>query len=159
MYYSRKAAKWIFPLKAAKGYAIYSLCYIIGHRKSDVRVKHVEQWKNKGLFAKTIYSLNGLYKAFTTEKAIRHETIGVLIAVVLAAVMRCGARDILLVFLYASVPLPVELINTALERMIDTSCGPVYREEVRIQKDILSGAVFLSLMIGYGLCLSVIFLK
>ena len=53
----------------------------------------------------------------------------------------------------------VELINTAVERIIDTHFGPAYREEVRIQKDTLSAAVFMSLIIGYGLCIRIIFFK
>ena len=50
----------------------------------------MEQWKNKGLFAKTLYSLNGLRTAFVTEKAIRHETLGVAAAVTLAIFMGRG---------------------------------------------------------------------
>ena len=53
----------------------------------------MEQWKNKGLFAKTIYSLNGLRTAFLTEKAIRHESLGVVVAVSLALFMERGWSD------------------------------------------------------------------
>lgn len=144
--------------KCDNRYAILGHCYIIDARKYEVRVNQLEQWKNKGLFAKTLYSMNGLYKAFLTEKAIRQECGGVVLAVLLAIVMKCGIKDTILVFLFSVLPIPIELINTAIERIIDTNCGPVYREEVRIQKDILSGAVFLGLFIGYGLCLCIIFL-
>lgn len=116
-----------------------------------------QQWKNKNLFEKTLYSLNGLYKAFLSEKAVRHECAGVAAAVLLAVFFKCGLRDVIMVFLCSALPLPIELVNTAVERIIDTNCGPVYREEVRIQKDILSGAVFMCLMIGYGLCICIIF--
>ena len=114
----------------------------------------MEQWKNKGLFAKTIYSLNGLRTAFLTEKAIRHESLGVVVAVSLALFMERGWSDVLCVFLASLFPM-----NTAVERIIDTHFGPAYREEVRIQKDTLSAAVFLSLIIGYGLCIRIIFFK
>lgn len=117
----------------------------------------MEQWKNKGLFAKTLYSLNGLRTAFVTEKAIRHETLGVAAAVTLAIFMGCGWEDIFCVLLASLFPMTVELINTAVERIIDTHFGPAFREEVRIQKDTLSAAVFLSLIIGYGLCIKIIF--
>ncbi|MEG1823378.1 MAG: diacylglycerol kinase [Cloacibacillus sp.] len=118
----------------------------------------MEQWKNRGLFAKTLYSLNGLYKAFVTEKAIRHECVGVALALALAVTKGCPPREIFLVLFASAFPIVAELINTAIERMIDTHCGPTYREEVRIQKDILSGAVFMSLIIGYGFCLVIIFM-
>ena len=119
----------------------------------------MEQWKNKGLFAKTIYSLNGLRTAFLTEKAIRHESLGVVVAVSLALFMERGWSDVLCVFLASLFPMTVELINTAVERIIDTHFGPAYREEVRIQKDTLSAAVFMRLIIGYGLCIRIIFFK
>ena len=92
-----------------------------------------------------------------TEKAIRHETLGVAAAVALALFMKRGWEDIFCVFVAALVPMTVELINTAVERIIDTHFGPAFREEVRIQKDTLSAAVFLSLIIGYGICIKIIF--
>ena len=117
----------------------------------------MEQWKNKGLFAKTLYSLNGLRTAFMTEKAIRPEILGMAAAVALALFMKRSWEDIFCVFIAALVPMTVELINTAVERIIDTHFGPAFREEVRIQKDTLSAAVFLSLIIGYGICIKIIF--
>lgn len=117
----------------------------------------MEQWKNKSLFAKTLYSLNGLYTAFRTERAIRHETFGVAAALTLALIMRRPPTDVFCVFLASLFPMTIELINTAVERIIDTHFGPAYREEVRIQKDTLSAAVLLSLLIGYGICIRIIF--
>lgn len=71
--------------------------------------------------------------------------------------MRRDAEKAFLVLLASLAPVVVELINTAVERMIDTHNGPAFRDEVRIQKDTLSAAVFISLCISYGLCLKIIF--
>ena len=91
----------------------------------------MQQWKNGNLFNKTLYSLNGLRVSFMTEKAVRNEFLAAAGFVALA--LFCG------------------------ERRIDTNDGPAFREDVRIQKDTLSAAVFLSLFIAYGLCLKIIF--
>lgn len=120
-------------------------------------VRTLEKWKNGNLFNKTLYSLNGLRVSFITEKAVRSEFLAAAGFVALALFWGCDFDDVFLVFLASLSPIVVELINTAVERRIDTNDGPAFREDVRIQKDTLSAAVFLSLFIAYGLCLKIIF--
>lgn len=120
-------------------------------------VRTLEKWKNGNLFNKTLYSLNGLRVSFMTEKAVRNEFLAAAGFVALALFWGCDFDDVFLVFLASLSPIVVELINTAVERRIDTNDGPAFREDVRIQKDTLSAAVFLSLFIAYGLCLKIIF--
>ena len=120
-------------------------------------VQALEKWKNGNLFNKTLYSLNGLRVSFMTEKAVRSEFLAAAGFVALALFCGCDFDDVFLVFLASLSPIVVELINTAVERRIDTNDGPAFREDVRIQKDTLSAAVFLSLFIAYGLCLKIIF--
>ena len=124
---------------------------------SASEVQALEQWKNGNLFNKTLYSLNGLRVSFMTEKAVRNEFLAAAGFVALALFWGCDFDDVFLVFLASLAPIVVELINTAVERRIDTNDGPAFREDVRIQKDTLSAAVFLSLFIAYGLCLKIIF--
>ena len=120
-------------------------------------VRTLEKWKNGNLFNKTLYSLNGLRVSFMTEKAVRNEFLAAAGFVALALFWGCDFDDVFLVFLASLAPIVVELINTAVERRIDTNDGPAFREDVRIQKDTLSAAVFLSLFIAYSLCLKIIF--
>lgn len=117
----------------------------------------MSQWKNTNLLNKTGYSLHGLWAAFRSEKAIRNETLALAAMMVLAFVRRCGPATIFYVLIACLFPLVVELINTAAETIIDFTFGPAYREDVRAAKDMLSGAVFLSLAIAYGLTLKLIF--
>ena len=124
---------------------------------SASEVQALEKWKNGNLFNKTLYSLNGLRVSFMTEKAVRNEFLAAAGFVALALFWGCDFDDVFLVFLASLSPIVVELINTAVERRIDTNDGPAFREDVRIQKDTLSAAVFLSLFIAYGLCLKIIF--
>ena len=124
---------------------------------SASEVRTLEKWKNGNLFNKTLYSLNGLRVSFMTEKAVRSEFLAAAGFVALALFWGCDFDDMFLVFLASLCPIVVELINTAVERRIDTNDGPAFREDVRIQKDTLSAAVFLSLFIAYGLCLKIIF--
>ncbi|MDL2298358.1 diacylglycerol kinase [Synergistaceae bacterium OttesenSCG-928-D05] len=115
------------------------------------------EWKNGGLLNKTRYSLNGLKAAFLSEKAVRNECAALFCLVLLALVMRRPLTSVLTVFLVSLLPLMVEMINTAMETIIDLEFGPTYREEIRRAKDMLSAAVFLSLIIAYGTALKIIF--
>ena len=94
----------------------------------------LEQWKNGNLFNKTLYSLNGLRVSFMTEKAVRNEFLTAACLVALALFFDCDLDDVFLVFLASLFPIVVELINTAVERRIDTNDGPAFREDVRAGK-------------------------
>ena len=116
----------------------------------------MQEWKNGGLFSKFLYSANGLHQAFKTEKAIRNETFALISAVAIAIIMKRPADKIFYVFCASLFPIIIELINTAAERIIDSLLGQIYRQEVKIQKDMLSAAVFLSLFTGYAISLKII---
>ena len=108
----------------------------------------MEKWKNGNLFNKTLYSLNGLRVSFMTEKAVRSEFLAAASFVALALFCGCDFDDVFLVFLASLSPIVVELINTAVERRIDTNDGPAFREEIYTYLlDTLSAAVFLSLFL------------
>ncbi len=115
------------------------------------------EWKNSSLKDKTSYSLHGLRDAFISEKAIRNEAKGALIVLILAVGHGLPLPRIAAVFLLSLIPIIVELINTALETVVDLMLGATYREDVRMAKDMLSAAVFISLFVSYSLCLLIIF--
>ena len=117
----------------------------------------MKQWKSGNLINKTMFSLNGIYSAFISENAVRRE-FGALVFLLSLAIWR--GRDIkiiMAVFLAGLFPIIIELINTAAETIIDMILGPIYREDVKHAKDMLSGAVMLSLVCGYTAALILIF--
>ena len=113
--------------------------------------------KNCSLAKKALCSANGLAWAFRNEKAFRNETAALLFALALAIYNGVAAASVLRVFLACLLPMITELVNTAAEAALDLLAGPVYREEVKAAKDMLSAAVLLALLIGYGYSLLVIF--
>lgn len=117
----------------------------------------MKQWKNANLIQKTIFSLSGIYSAFVTEKAIRREFGALVFLLVLAIWMGKDIKTILAVLLAGLFPIVVELINTAAETIIDKLLGTIYREDVKHAKDMLSGAVMLGLLVGYGVAFLIIF--
>ena len=117
----------------------------------------MKQWKSGNLISKTMFSLNGIYSAFVTENAVRREFGALAFLLVLAIWMGKDIKTILAVFLAGLFPIIIELINTAAETIIDLLLGPIYREDVKHAKDMLSAAVMMSLFFGYGIALLLIF--
>lgn len=118
----------------------------------------MNSWKNQNLINKTFYSLNGFRIAFVSEKSVRLECLTAPGFSVLAAWRGLPLRTVLTVFLVCLTPIVVELVNTAVESFIDLQLGPIFREDVRQAKDMLSASVLLSLCISYGFALKMIFL-
>lgn len=117
----------------------------------------MKQWKSGNLISKTRFSINGIYSAFISENAVRREFGVLLVLLFLAVWMDRELKTILTVFLACLFPIVIELVNTSAETIIDLLLGPIYREDVRHAKDMLSAAVMLSLIIGYGISLILIF--
>jgi diacylglycerol kinase (ATP) len=104
--------------------------------------------KKKGLariWAATIYSVDGLRACFRSEEAFRLELILSLIFGPLAFILGETAIEIAMLLLAIALVLLVELLNSALEAVVDR-VGMDYHELSKKAKDIASGAVFISLM-------------
>lgn len=110
------------------------------------------------MLEKTAYSINGFYTAFMSERAIRLELLAMLVLMAAAVLRGRPAGTVLVVFLACLFPLVIELINTAVESIIDLLLGSIFREDVKRAKDMLSASVLLSLGISYSFSLAVIFL-
>ena len=117
----------------------------------------MKQWKNGNLISKTAYSLNGIWSAFKSENAVRREFGALAFLIALALWKGSETKTVLAVFLAGLFPIVTELVNTAAEIIIDMLLGPIYREDVRHAKDMLSAAVMISLLVGYGAALILIF--
>lgn len=98
------------------------------------------------LIAAARYSFAGLGSAFATEEAFRLEVLSLIILTPLA--LYFGQTPVERVLLIASVMvlLIVELLNTAVEAVVDR-IGSEYHELSRQAKDIGSAAVFLGMML------------
>ena len=117
----------------------------------------MKQWKSGNLINKTIYSLNGIYHSFISENAVRREFGALAVLLILSTWRGKNLKTLFAVFLAGLFPIIIELVNTASETIIDTLLGPIYREDVKHAKDMLSAAVMLSLLVGYGAGLILIF--
>ena len=96
------------------------------------------------LHAATIYSMRGLKSAYISEEAFRLEVLFCVFLAPLAFYLGETPIERLLLILPLFLVLVVELLNSAVEAIVDR-IGPEYHELSAQAKDIGSAAVFLSL--------------
>ncbi|MDD5084143.1 MAG: diacylglycerol kinase family protein [Candidatus Moranbacteria bacterium] len=108
-------------------------------------------------FARSVkHALRGVYHASKMEKNFRLEIIAAILVAILAYLLPVTAQErVLLVFVVAGV-LVIELINTAIERVVDM-LKPRVHPYARIAKDVMAAAVLIAsigaMMIGLGIFL------
>jgi diacylglycerol kinase (ATP) len=111
------------------------------------------QWKNTSLLRKFLFSCNGLKVAFTMERAVCYEVCSSATVLLLGIAMKRPLDRTIPAFLISLLPLSLELVNSAVEILIDCHIGQTYREDIRRTKDMLSASVFVSLVSCYGVAL------
>lgn len=99
------------------------------------------------IFYALIYSINGLRAAFKYEAAIRQETILISIGLVTAFLLPVTLVERLLLISSLALVLIVELINSAIEAIVDRISTDLHELSGRA-KDIGSAAVFVSLTLA-----------
>lgn len=106
-------------------------------------------WKvANNLFVSFGYAWQGVSYAFRTQRNFRiHVTIGTL-ATSLALWLHLSAIEIAIISLTCGAVLTMELINTALESVVDLTVQQTYHELAKIAKDCAAAAVLISALIA-----------
>jgi len=101
-------------------------------------------------------ALAGLRQAFVNEQNFRVQTVCAAVVLLLAAFFPLRIWETMLIFLMVIFVLTMELLNTALEKLVDL-LKPRLHNYVKTIKDIMAAAVFLS-SLGALIVGSIIFL-
>jgi len=92
------------------------------------------------------YASLGFLYAVRTQRNFRiHLVIGV-VAVSLATVLHLPTMELALIILTCGLVMALELVNTALEAVVDLSVGREYHLLAKIAKDTAAGAVMVAAM-------------
>ena len=101
-----------------------------------------------GLFS---FAWKGLHYAFSTQINFKVHTYSAIVAILLGIILKINGQDWLWISLAIGLVLIVELINTAIEVLVDF-ISPGYHPKAGIIKDVSAAAVlltaFLSVLIG-----------
>lgn len=103
----------------------------------------MEQFKGRRFAARLGYACAGIRATFALEASFRTQVALALAAALALALLRPPLVWVALCTLSASAVLALELVNTALERLID-HVHPDAHDAVRIAKDCAAGAVLIA---------------
>src|SRR4030066_385840 len=97
--------------------------------------KSSEQFSFRARFASMRYAINGLLHVIRSEHNARIHMVAAVIAIIAGILLHIGRIEWMLVLLCIGLVFASEIINTALEKMIDLVI-PQKNEHVKIIKDI-----------------------
>jgi len=102
-------------------------------------------WKvASNLFVSFKYAWAGLSYAFETQRNFRIHLIIGMVAIALAVCFHLQAIEIAVISLTSGLVLVMELLNTAIESVVDLTVKQSYHELAKIAKDCAAGAVLVS---------------
>ncbi|MEA5573249.1 diacylglycerol kinase family protein [Calothrix sp. UHCC 0171] len=106
-------------------------------------------WKvASNLFVSFKYAWAGISYAFTTQRNFRiHVCVGAL-AIGLSVFLRLESVEIAVIGITSGLVLALELVNTALESLVDLTVKQTYHELAKIAKDCAAGAVLVSALVA-----------
>ena len=115
--------------------------------KSTAEAKIIRNlaWKvAPSLFLSFKYAWAGVSYAFATQRNFRiHTFIGIL-AVSLGAFLEIRAIEMAVIVMTCAIVMVLELLNTAIESVVDLTVKQTYHELAKIAKDCAAGAVLIS---------------
>ncbi|GAB4526783.1 MAG: hypothetical protein Tsb0014_07140 [Pleurocapsa sp.] len=96
------------------------------------------------LFLSFKYAWAGVRYAFSTQRNFRiHTAIGI-VAVSLGMFLKIQAIEMAVIVMTCAIVMVLELINTAIESVVDLTVKQTYHELAKIAKDCAAGAVLIS---------------
>lgn len=112
---------------------------------SENPIKRQNAWHvAPNLFTSFRYAWAGVKYAFVTQRNFRIHTIVGSLAISLAIYAQVEPVAIALIALTSALVMVLELLNTALESVVDLTVGQSYHELAKIAKDCAAGAVLIS---------------
>ena len=116
------------------------------HRPSKRRPPSYKVAHN--LFVSFKYAGSGLTYAFATQRNFRIHTFMGSVALSLGLLLKLTPVELAVIALTSALVMAMELVNTALESVVDLTVGNEYHELAKIAKDCAAGAVLISAFVA-----------
>lgn len=115
--------------------------------KKALKYKRELSWKIASSLATSFrYAWGGLTYAFETQRNFRIHTVIGTLAIGLGLFLNLKPVEISVIGVTIGIVLAMELLNTAIESVVDLTVGQSYHELAKIAKDCAAGAVLVSAM-------------
>ncbi len=100
--------------------------------------------KNGKIFKSFKYAINGLLYSFKSERNIKIHFLVALLVLLLSYFLEFTKTEILILIITISIVIITEMINTAIEQVIDMASNSQYHPLAKIAKDVAAGAVLIA---------------
>ncbi len=109
------------------------------------------------LFLSFKYAWAGVLYAFVTQRNFRIHTIIGSLAISLGIFLRIPAVQLAIITLTIALVMVLELLNTALESVVDLTVKQAYHELAKIAKDCAAGAVLIAALAAVSVASLILF--
>lgn len=117
--------------------------------KGELGVERSQSWQiAPNLFTSFKYAWAGISYAFKTQRNFRvHTGVGIL-AMILCWILNVSNLEIAVICLTIGAVLVMEILNTALESLVDLTVGQTYHQLAKVAKDCAAGAVLMAAIVA-----------
>ena len=99
------------------------------------------KWKNRELIASLEFALTGIFTAFKEERNMRKHALSAILAIVAGFLSGISATEWLFLLLSVSLVIAFEIMNSALENVVDLASDYHFSMLAKNAKDMAAGAV------------------
>lgn len=99
------------------------------------------KWKNRELIASLEFALTGIFTAFKEERNMRKHALSAILAIVAGFLFGISVTEWLFLLLSISLVIAFEIMNSALENVVDLASDYHFSMLAKNAKDMAAGAV------------------
>ena len=99
------------------------------------------KWKNRDLIASLEFALTGIFTAFKEERNMRKHALSAILAIVAGFLFGISVTEWLFLLLSVSLVIAFEIMNSALENVVDLASDYHFSMLAKNAKDMAAGAV------------------
>ena len=103
--------------------------------------KNKRKWKNRDVISSLEFALTGIFTAFKEEKNMRSHVLSAVAAIIAGLIFRISATEWLLLLLSIFLVIAFEIMNSAVENVVDLASDYHFSMLAKNAKDMAAGAV------------------
>ena len=100
-----------------------------------------KKWKNRTLTSSLEFALTGILTAFKEERNMRKHAVSAILAILAGLIFRISAIEWLFLLLAVFLVITFEIINSAIENVVDLASNYHFSMLAKNAKDMAAGAV------------------
>lgn len=100
-----------------------------------------KKWKNRDLVTSLEFALTGLLTAFKEERNMRKHLVSAILVVIAGIIFQVSMIEWLFLLLSISLVIAFEIVNSAIENVVDLASGYHFSMLAKNAKDMAAGAV------------------